>query len=603
MLFPPGTMKRYPQIHRSWLPLCLGLLLLLLAAPATAQELDRNRRAEREYEEGMAHFSAGRYEKAAKAFDAAGRYDLNQVTEASLYMSGLSQYFQKDFNRALLKFQQVVTNFPRGRYAEDAQYHKGLIMLKKPGSQAGGLFVLKTLANTASTAELKNNARNAVLHYLYKEASLAFLEEYLEQVKAKKEDLQMVREAYAWRLHANRNHDELYPLLTQWQQDGELSDRLRKLLPPQPKKPARKEELKIAVCLPYNVLVMPERLQDNSRKALEVMAGIRMALRDKAYPGFDKIEVHFFDTRQSQQYTSDLMRTVVADYAPDVIIGGIYNGPSREMALYADKHQIPHLVPLSPTEKLLTGVEHSFLMTPTLPTQARYTADFVLNRTRMRKIMLVNDGSALSQQMAKAFREALKDSPVDILEQRCANIYGVEQLHKTMRQQRCDGLFMPVFKETVVNFMFTLMYQDSLPVQLIGLQEWQHLTGVEQRYLYHFELLFPSNFHQFKDTAAYRAFERAYIERYRSRPSREVLVGYDVIQAFLHAYGRFREPIQASTALQKAPRFKGLQNDFYFNGEHTNQALQMLRFTKKRLVKAEEWEEVRQDDLPENMRR
>ncbi|MDX2063186.1 MAG: tetratricopeptide repeat protein, partial [Bacteroidia bacterium] len=122
--------------------LLIGLMTLigackpgLTTTQAQAPAVPRNEVAERFLAQGEAALQVRNYGDAAIAFDNAALQPFNQVTTAALYLSGLAYSYQAEYDRALEKFQQLISQYPESRFVEEANYEKAGILLRRPGSE------------------------------------------------------------------------------------------------------------------------------------------------------------------------------------------------------------------------------------------------------------------------------------------------------------------------------------------------------------------------------------------------------------------------------------------------------------------------------------
>jgi tol-pal system protein YbgF len=117
------------------------------AAPITAPapESPREWRSPEEmYEVAVGQVKGGNPKKGRETLaDFAAKYPNHKLIPNALYWKGEAFYAEKDFENAILTFQDVVDKFPRGEKAPDAMYKQGLSFLSlKDKKNAGILFDL-----------------------------------------------------------------------------------------------------------------------------------------------------------------------------------------------------------------------------------------------------------------------------------------------------------------------------------------------------------------------------------------------------------------------------------------------------------------------------
>jgi tol-pal system protein YbgF len=100
-------------------------------APAPAPESAREWKSPEEmYEVAVGHVKGGNPKKGRETLtDFAAKYPDHKLIPNTLYWKGEAFYAEKDFENAILTFQDVVDRYPRGEKASDAMYKQGLSFL------------------------------------------------------------------------------------------------------------------------------------------------------------------------------------------------------------------------------------------------------------------------------------------------------------------------------------------------------------------------------------------------------------------------------------------------------------------------------------------
>ena len=101
------------------------------AAPAPAPEGPREWKSPEEmYEVAVGQVKGGNPKKGRETLsDFAAKYPDHKLIPNVLYWKGEAFYAEKDFENAILTFQDVVDRYPRGEKAPDAMYKQGLSFL------------------------------------------------------------------------------------------------------------------------------------------------------------------------------------------------------------------------------------------------------------------------------------------------------------------------------------------------------------------------------------------------------------------------------------------------------------------------------------------
>jgi ABC-type branched-subunit amino acid transport system substrate-binding protein len=364
------------------------------------------------------------------------------------------------------------------------------------------------------------------------------------------------------------------------QANGTLTPRLRKLKDRPNTEVARKEELRIAVLLPFHLDSVAFGLPTRGRPAMTFLAGLRLALEhERPFPGFNAVEVDVYDTRGQETRTRQLLDSL-ATKMPDVVIGDFVAASSRLIGSWCQQKLVLHIVPLSPVASLVDTLQWSFLASPTLETQAAKMAQLVTEKLRMRKVMVITDGSASSTVMADTFIALLNAAQITTLRERVPNFYNYDAVHQKMRANRCDGLYMPVFNQGVVNYAINRMFEDSLPLRILGVYDWQLMEEVDPDLLAHFTLYYHGAFFRDNDSTRSREFESEYRLNYHNRGTREAVVAYDLVHWLLEAYGTYTQALPLNQVLHKMPPYRGIAQNYWFGTAQTNQSVRVLRYRK-----------------------
>jgi len=100
-------------------------------APAPAPESPREWKSPEEmYEVAVGQVKGGNPKKGRETLtDFAAKYPDHKLVPNTLYWKGEAFYAEKDYENAILTFQDVVDRYPRGEKAPDAMYKQGLAFL------------------------------------------------------------------------------------------------------------------------------------------------------------------------------------------------------------------------------------------------------------------------------------------------------------------------------------------------------------------------------------------------------------------------------------------------------------------------------------------
>lgn len=110
--------------------LAISILLLTLSITTSCGEYQRvlkTNDSQVKYEYGKKWYDEGKYAQAASVLgEIVTSFRGTEKAEDVLYMLGMCNYYNKDYPTAGQYLHTYYTRFPRGKYAEDAQYYCGM---------------------------------------------------------------------------------------------------------------------------------------------------------------------------------------------------------------------------------------------------------------------------------------------------------------------------------------------------------------------------------------------------------------------------------------------------------------------------------------------
>ena len=575
----------------------LFLVITLCFQPVLqAQDLAKDRKSERYFDEGQAYFNNENYLLAAREFDEIGDRKFNRLTTPSLLLAGIAYLKANDIVNAEMRFNELLSSYPASIYRDDAMYHRGLVLLRDVQHRIEGLDVLLDVYENTNDPDLRQYAEDRIKSFLYNEADLYFLRHYYRRVRSNYR--LPVLEALCYKLDKSGKREEALRFVKAFKAaGGEGSNKLDKLLGATFKEPARKQSLKIAVLVPMmvpNIPVDPDetmKLKRPTKLGLEFVNGMKLALESRTFPGFDAIDVRLFNTKKSDDITSELIANELPSYEPDLILGPIFNGPSKLIVEYANRVGVPHFVPFSPKFSLVDNTEQSFLATSGIQTQMQYLAKFVTDTIHARSVTVVTDGSSVAKYLSSAFKTALKQGkqPITIRDAFLPDVYKVDDFHARLKSSPTDVVYMPMVKPDVANYFLTKMFTDSIGTQIIGLQDWPKFSRLETELMSNFKVMWPAAQQEGNDSTKFERFYKDYLRVYDAFPSQAAMRGYDLVTFVLDNYGQYAKPITIAEAIRKASRWRGILQDYHYDEHQDNQAMQMLQMIDNRVVN---WKEI-----------
>lgn len=576
-------------VGRMILSFVLLLLPLLLPAqqtqPATKPlpKWEADRKMEKIYNSGMTAFQAQEYDKAAKYFELALDKETHNHYIVSLYMAGLSQYYLNNYAEAIGHFQKLLINYPGSPYQEEAQLHKGLMMLTKADKQSGGLFVLMNLAAETKKTDIKAATEAHINNFLFYEAELTFLEEYYKIVRPSYKAV--VIEAVCLRLYNEGRTDALKKYLEEYMKanNGQLSTRLQKLRAGGGAGVGQKTKLRVAVVLPFEMMGADTTLKDRAVWAFDLLAGMQLALQNEKFPYFTQIELRVWDSNKSKERTEQLLKTEIQTWKPDAIVGEIYNSTSRAIAEWAETNNVLHIIPLSPSESLVQDKKNAYLANPTYATTLQSLARFAQKRGIRNVLILKSTNTDLeyTEDFVGALGTGAKLKMVNIEDTK------PEVLSNMVASGGYDALYIPIAEEEKVHSYVNQLREDGRTITLLGLPEWSVYNKLNKQMLSQFITYIADAYAPRADSVMYNKVRTQHLAAYKNIPNIYVFQGYDIIRLVVRNMARAMPYTRAEQVMLNAPAFRGINQTYTFGTQHSNQSVNILRFENGNLKKVE----------------
>jgi ABC-type branched-subunit amino acid transport system substrate-binding protein len=572
-------------------------LILTIWAAVHAQPKE-DKKATALFESGKAHFEKKMYKRAAGEFNDAAARRFHRLTTPALYMAGLSYFYDQDYEKALHKFQSLLNTYPASIYAEEARYHKGLIMLKKSESYRGGLYVLLNLYEETGDPRLKEDVLNAVRHFFYEVATDEQLNEYWQIVRpAFRSEL---AEAVAFRLLSRGQTEELAKWLAQYKLEvGALSARLKKIeaaafSPVEDEA----EALRIAVVLPFRT---DKKQSDRAIfVALEVMQGVMIAaehLQAATRPAKSvKISIEFFDSKREPSVAAAKVQKEIKAFDPHYLVGDLFNGGTKAVAEALTKWKTPpmQIVPTSPAPDLTAAAPFVYLATPSLYTQADALAKYGVEKAMNKRWMLVGDGSKNAQILVARISAALKKMNAQVDSFSFKTIPTTPELTvfiNKITDFEAEAVYFAFADEDILAPVVKEIVLSGHDVQIFGTPDWSQMQSLDPAVLAKHKTVYPDNLFPANDTVAFQRFKKTYEIYNHNTPSPYACLGYDILRYiyFIHENGGTPKP--ADERLKDLQPWKGLVQNYYFAAAQDNQAVQLIAVKRDGPEKILLWKE------------
>lgn len=624
--------ERIEPMKRTHL-LLVGLLCLCarvgLAQEGLAQEvLPRDEAAIELVYQGKKQLAQKQFARAAELFEQAMNRPFNRVTTAAHYLAGLAHVYRGDIRRAERAFEELIQQYPRSRYVEEARYHRGLIWLRsaRPERSSQGLYELLTLIDQAYNIGIVHDALNAVRHHFFYECDGPYLEELYVTLPVQHRLMAFEALCHEYLLRGQRERvAKLYQ--RHLRGGGEDSPYLQSLVEERPAQQAeRPEELKIAMMLPLHLddylIPYADDIPPKTKSWLEFYEGFKLAL-EHYQPRYQReLRLKVLDTRRDLMTTRERIRELDA-FFPQVVIGDVFNQPSEVISDWAERRGVPQIIPFSPTFDLREK-SHTFLAHPALETRARRMAEYAHQVLELRKVVVWTDQTYFTEVFSNAFIQTFDTLGGDVIRMAVDSIYDrgvpsdmapqgapqgakydIPRMVRELKFQGVDGMYIPVSNEAISGLILSqLAFLKWEDVNVMGSSHWKRFERIDRELKESYGLLFTDSHHHDPDQPAYEEFYQLYLREYQYPPSDFCLQGFDLgmyVMNTLDLYD-YSWGLPLSAYIRGQSDYEGIHLNYSFGGTQSNQFVNINQYHEMgiRKVNGSNWQ---QWELMESLKR
>lgn len=561
--------------------------------------------------EGKQALRQGDFMDAWDSFEIAREREFNRSTTAATYLAGLAAYELSYDDIAESRFGEIINEYPRSKYVDDAQYHLALIQLRKGGSlrhEFAGLDALLDLAQGARDSRLKSMALDSWRNHLFRFADRDLLETYSRTAPSSHREY--VMEALVYRIL-----DQDGPIVAQTRLNaykdagGRITPWLQDLFPDdQPvtlTADPRWEEpnlLKLALVLPFqmNQIAYPSYLQEipqNQIRPLEFYEGFSIAVNEFQNRSNKRVFIDVIDSRRDTFRTSQLFSRLDS-LGIQCVVGDIYNSQSRVLSRWAESRGVPQLVPLSPSPDLIAGKRNTFLANPIAQTHGKAMAEYAFDRLGLRHMYIFTDGSFSTQELLSGFRRefTIKGGTIDtLLFSQNFNEVAVKQIPDLARSIPVDafqtGIYLPIMgNEEAASLILNILLQQGKQLPVLGSPHFRNnYSSISIDMKSSFELIFSTSYLADQQDPVFRKFYQTYLIEYGLPPSEYAVQGYDLGKYILKQLSMYNPAsgIDFSSYLKLAPPFSTIHLPYQFSAAQSNQAVNLGQFTEMGIIRLE----------------
>jgi len=340
----------------------------------------------------------------------------------------------------------------------------------------------------------------------------------------------------------------------------------------------KKTDFTFAILLPfkgadfYNASEQDTILK-KSKIAVELYEGIIIGVEQLTGLGMN-IDAYVFDTENSEATTEAIIGQLY-NYSIDLIVGPVYNKNLRIIADYAKRNNIYQLSPLSPSKNITEKNPYFIQVNPTIDSHSSKMATYINNNFLDANIVTISRNTEREMNLASIYEAINGATKIEVN----ADI----ELGNYMDANRSNVVIIPSFNELFVNETLRRLniLSQKYNITVFGMPDWiDNMETIDYNYLENLNYHFTDDFYVVEDNEYHTAFYNAYIERFKTKPTKNAYKGFDMMIYF----GRMlAEGVELSAHFEN-PAEKGIYNDFFLQPSYFKNNLDTFDFFENRFV-------------------
>jgi len=590
----------------------IPLLTILWLLPACAlfrpaREVAIDQEAEQLVEQGKQLLRARKYVEALDAFTLAADRDWHRAKTVSIYLAGLAGYYADYRDVAKDRFRNLIRDYPRSAYVEEARYHLLLMELDRAGvtAQIRVLADMLELASETQDERLAEDIRAQVQQQLFEQNE--FTPEEWNILYDKTPDALELTVLEPWLFRqAQSNFEEAQAAQSRYQdylatgaKPSTFLDKLFEAVDDEPTREVFEPHIaRIALVMPFywnnQNAIFNQRLPEGSSIGVEFYEGFRLGVEEYA----DSVDKQvFFRAYDSRHDTSEVRRIISSldSLQPTLVVGDLYNSESRLLSAWAEERQIPQVVPLSASQELVQDKSYTFLAHPAAYTHGARLAEYAWYNEGLTRVAVFSDQGPGTSDLAAGFMTTFNDlgGTIDTLLISSDYEVAVEQIPDLVRRIVNDGtgvgVYIPLMgKEEAAGLIINLLRQRNKNVVVMGSPHFRSRYNTLNREIKErYSLLFTTSHLVEPKTFVYRNFYNRYLKEYNLPPSETAIQGYDLARFLLQVIDLYDPSlgVTLNTYLRVAPEYHGLHIDYDFKSRQSNQDVNIGQYRLEGLLK------------------
>jgi ABC-type branched-subunit amino acid transport system substrate-binding protein len=564
-------------------------------------KVPENPQSQQLLELGKKYLKTKNYVEAATTFQQIDEQKFNTVSTAAIYLSGIAWLEAGLPEKAMARFNRIINFYPASKYNTEAKYHKAYLLMHDTATREYGLKMMMDVGDGSKDKILVQQSKDVISHFLHYETDTAFLKYYVKVVRESYKNI--VAEALCYQWIQNGKYQSVINTTDKLDSTGKrLSPRLKlmreKCISLPNKIPPRESVLKISVLMPFFATEEVDSLElisTRSLAAVEFLEGMELAMDNYKSDYPLKIILEPRDIKRDTQLTRKYLTLMRYDSLPHLIIGSYYNTESRMIAEWSEAKQVCNIIPYSPENYLIDKRKYVFLAGPSLKTHALKMEDYAVNLKLYKSIAVLFSEERITKTLADEFtRLAIEDKATIIPLKYSANMEKAQtqipDLIASLKGKSVQAIYIPSSEEEAAGLILSHLRLNALQPVVLGSPEFRNFRAIEKELMDQFKIVFSDTWYEQNNSELTEQLIHQYANTYSQRLTPHVVRGYDLMNRIIEAaindeFG----PISMSDKLRKLPTYKGINQNFRFEGKQDNQALFILTKEGRTIGKEHEY--------------
>lgn len=549
----------------------LVILLLLFAGTTFGQT---TKEYQQKYNSGKQLLAQGKYDLAKEVFQPLTQENkANPYAPYAYYYQAYASFKTGKLDQAKLYLQQLVAKFPEWNKVEDAYYLLANVAFEKGDWQNGFSYLEKV-----KSKEVARDAANLKEHYLLQVTDVGVLKNLQKKFPNDK-------------VLASILVDKL--LLSSKAEDVELAKgldakfKLNKAKEiAQRDKVSKKEAYNVAVLFPFQFESLNTDKARNNQFVLDMYNGIKQAQEDLVKRGIN-INLYAYDVGNDANKMLDLINSPELS-SMDLLIGPLYASTNKVAVSFANQKNVALINPISNSSQLIQNNPASYLLQPSLETQARKTAAYALNTFNPKSAMIFYGNTPKDSLLAYSYQKQVQEKGGKVLAFQKVTQANVQQMVAAINNTpdaNVGHIFITTDNQTIAVNFISALEQKLYKTPVVTTSNWLdfRMLTFDQYERRNVHFVHPEFIDYGSDSV--KTFKNNYIARRNIVPSIYAYQGYDLMMFFgkqLNEHGTFFH-----TALhQQAPVEGVIFPGYNYTGANDNQFVPIIKFDKAQLVLA-----------------